>query len=182
MIKGLKTNHPEYLLEWREIGAARMKRGLRETFGPVGGDARRQRGWGALHIGGPLTRAAIDRFGIKLGKALYYRHVGNVFEGDIYVRHIDPLAIRRNPQHFREVLQLAPQLSVSQRNNKNLTDQFVYRYDFSAELGAVNAVIRIGPQFMFHILAICSDTLQIMTAAGEAPADGAFHCTIPKQT
>ncbi len=179
MVRGLVNNQREFLFEWRDVNPSRRKRVLREMFGEADGDARRQRGWGVLNLGGPLTRAAIDRFGIKLGKALYYRHIGKVFEGNVYIRQIDLITIKRKPQHFRDILELALQLSVSQRNNKNLAEQFVYRHDYNADLGAVNAVIRIGSQLLYHILAISADTVQRMADAGEPmTTGGGFRCTV----
>jgi hypothetical protein len=183
MLKGVVNNQPEYLVEWH-AGASRIKRALRETFGPNDGDARRQRGWGALNIGGPITRGAINRFSTKLGQALYYQHIGRIFEGDIYVAHIDPLNIRRNPQHFQEVLRLTPLLATSQRSKKDLAEQFIYRYNHSVEMGALNAIIRIGDQFLFHILVISKETVQRMSDEGEPPpirSSSPFHRTIRRR-
>ena len=52
------------------------------------GDLLRYAGYRALKFG-PLSDALIDRFSVKLGKALYYRHNGAVFEGYVYVRAFD---------------------------------------------------------------------------------------------
>jgi hypothetical protein len=85
LFDGVGNNQPEYIKEWLNgaSSASLQKRVLRQMLGP-NGDTLRRAGWGAMYWGS-LTCAAVERFGIKLGKALYYRHNNELFEGDIYI-------------------------------------------------------------------------------------------------
>src|SRR5439155_11052078 len=114
LFKGVLNNQPEIVAEWRDTTASRQKRFFRDVFGPHG-DAIRWAGYGAINLG-PVTRAAVHRFGIKLGKALYYRHIEKIFEGDIYVRQMDPFIKARNPEYLEQMFQFAPEFATLQRN------------------------------------------------------------------
>jgi len=181
LLDGVKNNQPEFLIEWGDVSASRKKRALRETFGPQG-DPMRWAGWGALNIG-PLSRAAIDRFIVKLGKALYYRHNDEVFEGDIYIKHIDPLIKNKNPAYWQGLLNFAPRFATPQRNSKSLADRFIYRFNHDTRLGVIYAVVQFGHQLIFQIMAARHDLAleleQNRAAAGEEmPTKGVFHCTL----
>jgi hypothetical protein len=52
--------------------------------------------------------ASYSHLGIKLGKALYYRHMEELFEGDIYVRLLDPLLKLKDADLFQELIEMAP--------------------------------------------------------------------------
>src|SRR5580704_11897647 len=54
------------------------------------GDERRRRGWSAIILG-PLTAAIVERFMIKLSKALYFKLNGHVFDGVLDTHQIDRL-------------------------------------------------------------------------------------------
>jgi hypothetical protein len=162
LFDGLGRNQPEFVLEWRDVGSARRKRFYREAFGSHGDDLRRA-GWGALNIG-PLTRAAIRRFSVKLGQALYYRHSVEIFEGDISTIHIDPLVKNNDTEYLKNVLELAPELVQPSRNQKSVQDKFAYRFNHSPELGALYVVAQFAPQMVIQIIAVRKDLAQRLEA------------------
>ena len=69
LVKEVKNNQPEIVNEWTSATINEQKRYFRDAFGPYGLQLRLA-GFGALTIGS-LTQAAIERFAVKLGKALY---------------------------------------------------------------------------------------------------------------
>ena len=93
---------------------ARRKREMRELFGSDA-DNLRYNGWNLLNLG-PLSIAVIERFILKLGKALYYKHNQKLFDGVIYTRYMNPLFIGNLPQQLSQILSKAP-LAVSLRRN-----------------------------------------------------------------
>ncbi len=103
---------------------------------------------------GPLTQAAIRRFMIKLGKALYYRHNKHVFDGVMYVHHIDRFSRDTTPEYIAEILRMAPASPEIARNGKSLLDQFVYRFNYSPEHRVMYAVVQFGDQFIFQLIAV----------------------------
>jgi hypothetical protein len=143
LLDGVRNNQPEILAEWGDISASRRKRVLRDAFGQDG-DRMRWAGWGAIKLG-PQTRGAIDRFCIKLGKALYYRHLHEVFEGDIYIRHVDAVIKDKDPELLKSLLQFAPQLAAPLRSMKSLADQFNYAFNESKNVGVLYAVVEFNP-------------------------------------
>jgi hypothetical protein len=182
LLRGVANNQPEFLLEWRNISATQLKKLFRNNFGDEG-DKLRWSGWGLLNIG-PLTRAAIDRFCVKLGKALYYRHIQELFDGDIYVTHIDPIMRHKDKKDYiDQVLALAPVFALPERNSEPLTNQFMYRYNHSVELGALYVVVRFGPQMVFPIMVLRYDLAVRLRSDTIAqgltePTRGLFHCPL----
>ena len=140
------------IAEWKSLRRTEIKDGLRRAFGREG-DARRARGWGLAYMG-PLTQAMIRRFMIKLGKALYYRHNNHVFDGAMYVHHIDRLSRDTTPAFIAEILRMAPASPKIVRNGKPLLDQFIYRFNHSPEHRVMYAVVQFGDQFIFQIIAV----------------------------
>jgi hypothetical protein len=181
LLNGVRNNHPEFVFEWGDVGASRKKRALRDIFG-ARGDHLRRAGWGALNIG-PLSRTAIDRFALKLGKALYYRHNQQIFEGDIYIKHVDPLIKNKDPEYWQSVLSFAPHFAMPRRNTKSLVDRFIYRFNHDSGLGVIYTVVQFGPQLIFQIMAVRQDLAieleATRVAAGEEiPTKGMFRCTL----
>ena len=180
LIQGVKNNNPEYIAEWGLgfFSASRQKRALRETFGQDG-DALRRAGWGTINIG-PLTHAAIKRFGVKLGKALYYRHNSALFEGDIYVRHLAPVGSDKDGQDLKEILRFAPVPVFPERSRKALGDQFMYRFNADSTFGIINAVIEFNPQLIYHVTALSKKLAEELKASTSAslPKEFLHHCTL----
>jgi hypothetical protein len=181
LLDGVRNNQPELLIEWGDVSASKRKRVFREMFGPQG-DYMRSAGWGAMNLG-PLSRAAIDRFTIKLGKALYYRYNHQIFDGDIYIKHVDPPHKEQGPRILGKILNFAPQFATPQRNAKSLADRFLYRFNHDACLGVIYAVVQFGLQLVFQIMAVRQDLAreleQNRAAAGEEmPTRGVFRCTL----
>lgn len=153
LVRGVRNNQPEFLTEWTEMSRNEIKRDFRSNFGRSQGDILRQKGWGLLKIG-PLTAAAIRRFMIKLGKALYYRHNEHIFDGALYLRNINAAARDTTPEFLDSILKIAPGLAVTERNKKSLSHQFIYRFNYSPEHRAMYAVVQFGQQLIFQIVAV----------------------------
>jgi hypothetical protein len=117
------------------------------------GDRMRHAGWGTANIGA-LTKAMLDRFTIKLAKALYYKHNGDIFNGVLYIHHIDIAARDGTPEYLQSILSMAPALAEIKRNQRSLSEQFLYRFNNSPEHGVMHAVVQFGDQFIFQILAM----------------------------
>jgi hypothetical protein len=149
---GVKNNQPSIVAEWERISRNDIRRGLRLACGSEG-DLRRQRGWSALHIG-PLTKAVIERFMIKLSKALFYKHNGKIFNGVLYIHHVNRLLRDTTPEYLKSIFQMAPALPEIKRNSRSLFDQFVYRFNHSPEHGVMYAVVQFGEQWMFQLIAV----------------------------
>lgn len=152
LARGVKNNQPHLVAEWESISRNDIRRSLRLAYGREG-DLRRQRGWGALHIG-PMTHAVIERFMIKLSKALYYKHNGKIFDGVLYIHHINRLSVDTTPEYLKSIYQMAPALPEIKRNSKSLFDQFVYRFNHSPEHGVMYAVVQFGQQWIFQLIAV----------------------------
>jgi hypothetical protein len=152
LVRGVRNNQPHMLAEWNDITRNETKRALRLAFGRDG-DRRRQEGWGMANLG-PLTQAIISRFMIKLSKALYYRHNHHIFDGVLYVNHINRLSRDTTPEYLNSILRMAPALPEIERNGKSLVDQFIYRFNHSPEHRVMYAVVQFGEQFIFQLIAI----------------------------
>ncbi len=156
LYKGVRNNTPEFFAEWNIKQPRRgVRRVMRESFGPVGDQLRRE-GWGPVHIG-PLTQNAINRFTVKLGKALYYRHTKEVLDGIIYACRLNTLS---DPSPIADLLnmkEMSPWVAITERGKTSLSDQFIYRFLSHETLGGVYAVVRFTDQFIFGILAVKHD-------------------------
>jgi hypothetical protein len=152
LVRGVRNNQPYMITEWQDITRNETKRALRLAFGSEG-DRRRQEGWGMANMG-PLTHAIISRFMIKLSKALYYRHNHHIFDGVLYVNHINLLSRDTTPEYINSILKMAPALPEIERNRKSLVDQFIYRFNHSPEHRVMYAVVQFGEQFIFQLIAM----------------------------
>jgi hypothetical protein len=112
----------------------------------------------------------MTRFMIKLAKALYYRHNNHIFDGVVYVHHIDRLSPHTTPQYFEAILSKAPAVPEIGRNRKSLVSQFNYRFNHSPEHRALYAVVQFSEQFIFQLIAVNREMdAQLM---GALPSDG----------
>jgi hypothetical protein len=179
LLQGVANNRPELIEEWRDVGASRKKRIFREKFGDYG-DELRWAGFGAINIG-TLSRETIERFAIKLGKAFYYLHTGQILDGSIYLAIVDyHSARRRRPEQMEEMLRFAPVLADLQRNKRQLSDQFIYRFNADRDLGVMYAVVEIGRQLLLQIFALRYDTAERLESDMELPTPrkGVFSCRL----
>ena len=151
LVDGVRNNQPNVLAEWGNVTRNEVRRDLRTAFGRERGDLLRGRGWGVANIG-PLTQAMITRFMVKLSKALYYRHNAAVFDGILYVNHIDITHRDATPEYFNGILRMAPALASVERNKQALSEQFIYRFNHNAEAQVMYAVVQFGDQFVFQLI------------------------------
>ena len=145
---GILNNSQAVAKEWRSNGA-RLKRMFREAFG-ADGDVLRHAGYGLIELSGN-TQAALDRFVLKLGHALYYKHVGRRLTG--VVAYITTKNVRENAETIQNLLALAPEAPTIQRAGRSLTDRFDYRFNCGADLGVIWIVVHFGGQFIASFLA-----------------------------
>lgn len=150
--RGVRNNQPDLIAEWTSKRRNEVKRDLRDIFGPDG-DKRRAAGWTTINMGS-LTMAMIRRFMIKLGKSLYYKHNGHIFDGVMYVTHIPPFSRDVTPAYMADILRMAPASPELVRNRKSLADQFLYRFNYSPEHRVMYAVAQFSEQFVFQIIAL----------------------------
>lgn len=181
LVRGVRNNQPAIFAEWLDVSASRKKRTFRQIFGDEG-DRMRRNGWGVANIG-PLTQSIIGRFMVKLGKALYYRHNDMLFDGIIYANHINIISIDKPPALMEEILRMAPDLSIPQRSKRPLTDQFIYRFNHSAEHGVMYAVVEFSEQFVFQLIVVgyeMANKLETMSqrAGSELPSVGRYPCPL----
>jgi hypothetical protein len=181
LVRGVKNNQPLVVAEWQNVTRNEVKRGLRVAFGSEG-DERRRQGWGLINLG-PLTRAMMTRFMIKLAKALCYRHNNHIFDGVVYVHHIDRFSPNTTPEYFKTILSKAPALPEIERNRKSLTSQFNYRFNHSPEHRVLYAVVQFSEQYIFQLIAVNREMdAQLMAALprdGRPFPDGIRHECFP---
>ncbi len=157
LLKGVANNQPELLRDWREGRPTERKRLFRNAFGEHG-DSMRHNGWTAIDMDGPVTQAMIDRFLLKLAKAIYYRHTNNVFSGVLYTRFANSLFVGDSTRMIESILSITPNRVFSTRNNVNISDQFFYRYNLTTENDMMFAAGQIGHQFLFETIALSPES------------------------
>jgi hypothetical protein len=163
-VRGLKDSQPAVLAEMMAAPATTQKRYFRQAFGSQG-DEIRHAGWAAATLG-PLTKAALARSMLKLGRALCYMHLGAPFEGGMATRHCSRL--QEADEFFDKILMMMPEAALPQRGNQDLTDQFIYRFNIDPVLGIFFAIVQFSRQFIFLILAASDNALK--TFAEEDPS------------
>ncbi len=181
LIKGTQNNWPAIVQEWTSGTRNDVRQVLRKSFGEMGDDMRRA-GYGAINLGS-LTHGMINRFLVKLGKALYFRHTGVIFDGIIFANHMSSYDARDDSTAIDAALSFAPLRADLVRANNPLDDQFIYRFNASVELGVVNAVVRFSDQLIFHILAIRRDFQDAVSRQRDnhglqQPTEGRFDCPL----
>jgi len=182
LVDGVRNNQPQVLSEWRDVSQNEIKRDLRSTFGRELGDLLRQRGWGVANIG-PLTQGMITRLMIKLSKALYYKHNGHVLDGILYVHHVDVTARDTTPEYIKGILRMAPAVAAIERNRKPLSEQFIYRFNYSPEAQVMYAVVQFGDQFIFQLIAMgreMHEKLVELNGGKDLPNAGRHECYLTK--
>lgn len=166
LMQGVINNQPEIAAEWQPLSRNRTRSVLRRAYGSEG-DERRRRGWSVIQIGGPLTQGVIQRFMIKLSKALYFKHNGHAFDGVLYSHQIDKLRADTTPEYLAEIYRLAPAIPELNRNCKSLYDQFIYRFNHSPEHRAMYAVVEFGVQWIFQLIAVSREMDFWLTSHGD---------------
>lgn len=185
LAQGVKNNQPEIVAEWMSMSCNEQKFALRNTFGRDAGDNLRRLGWITINLG-PLTKAMITRFMIKLAKALYFRHVNAPLDGFVYVFHINVVEKDTTPEFINSILAMAPVLPAIQRNKTPLLDQFIYRFNCSAEHGVIYAVVQFGEQYIFQLIALskpAASGLAVLaqTNGMELPTVNRFECFLEQR-
>lgn len=154
LVRGVANNAPGVIVELQGDNTRRSQRtAFRDLFGENKGDRYRLQGYRSAPIG-PLTRDAIDRFQVKLAKALYYKHSGQILDGEIWSVHLSAAdAVSMNPV-IETLLSITPFKAKIIRCGSELNDQFIYRYNCSSKPAALLfAVVQFSDQMMFHIVA-----------------------------
>ena len=146
LLKGIKNNQRDVMGEWfAPISRNEIRRSFRSSFGPEMGDELRRRGFNMISYG-PKTQAAIEIFGIKLALALYYKHFERHADGPVFCL---PLSAIRNREALRTAADHAPFVQHTTHRTVSLSDQFVYRYNASSDLGVLFVIVQLGPQLAF---------------------------------
>jgi len=146
-IQGLKNNRPDIAAEMLSFSRNQIKAALREEFGEMG-DIMRRRGYGVASLG-PKCQEVMRAFGRKLGKALFYQHIGRRLVGRIYCRSIS----LRDRDYMAALVEIAPSIPDISRSSKSLFDQFVYRFNFSIDYGILYTVVGFKEQLGYLIIA-----------------------------
>ncbi len=180
LAKGVKNNQPEIVAEWMGMSRNEQRSVLREVFRHATGDDLRRLGWSVVNLG-PLSDAMINRFMIKLAKALYFRHVNAPLDGVVFVFHVNAISKDTTPEFMNSILSMAPALPEIQRNKLSLLDQFIYRFNCSAEHGVVYAVVQFGEQYIFQLIALSKPMAERLAAfaqsnGSELPTVNRFEC------
>ena len=143
LFEGIKNNRPDVCEEWFDkISRNELRRRLRTAFGPEQGDKWRRRGLSIIHYG-PMTHQCFKIFGLKLMTTLYFKHFGRRCDGVAFARHQSMIDQKAS---IEAALELAPQLTLTSRNNRSLSGQFVYRFAEESTEGALFVVAQLGPQ------------------------------------
>lgn len=182
LMRGLRNNQPQFLAEWSSMTRNQQKTSYRKKFGKQSGDEFLRAGWGVIRLG-PLTQELFSRFMVKLGKALYYYHNKTLFDGVIYAVHVDPMSNENQSDYMNTIFKFAPELAISTRNKKSLSDQFAYRFNNEPQLGIMYAVVQFNEQFIAQIMAVKWDLdkrlqADLLQTGVEAPLQGRFPCPL----
>ncbi len=171
LAKAITNNAPEIMLEWRvnvPTSVSGRKRAFREAFGPLGDELRREQ-YGMIDIG-PLTKQRVSRFITKLGKTLFYKHIGRILDGymfqswhNIYTDPMETLQKRMNNIH-----NFAKNIEIPERAKKPTIDQFFYRYNCDPDRGWLFASVTFSEQMMFDLIVLTEPALEwILEQAGQ---------------
>jgi hypothetical protein len=152
LARGARNYCPDLYAEWLQLGPVGKKRAFREMFEEYG-DAMRREKYGMLNIG-KLSHLAIQRFLVKLGKALYYKHTDKLFDGVIYAKQYNFLTKENPDEFFEEILRVAHWPSDTRRNGQMLTEQFSYKFNCSPEHEVLYAVVRFSEQLIMQLIVI----------------------------
>jgi hypothetical protein len=152
LLQGLRNNRRDIVEEWLGSTSAWREAKLREGFGPLGAEMQR-RGYGVAQIGGK-THEVINYFGQKLSKALYYKHIERRLRGRLFCKSV---SLSTESELMKVSLEFAPGVPLIERSSKDLSGQFIYRYNFNVEYGVFCAVVGFGEQFGYIMFAMEQD-------------------------
>lgn len=140
-ITKMHDRHPEIINGMREFSRNETKRSLREI------------GFPSASLPQPLYMFEFpdsiievsERYGRKLGKALYYMHTGTIFpaSGRVHCEVMSNTSFMssRFPLDAFQMLSATPAIS---RAGKSLGDQFAYRWGMTEEKDAAAFLIQFG--------------------------------------
>lgn len=180
LLRGVRNNQLEILTEWTAISPTRTKRFLRDVFG-IHGDGLRRAGWGAINLG-PLTKAAASRFLVKVEKALYYKHIGVLLDGVLFIKKMPAVSILSYRMLLSDILRPTSRQSKCVRNKIDLSDQFAYWFEPREDVGVLYAFLRFGEQFTALIIAVRHDAEKLFVS-GDGPrlpsrGPGRYDCRL----
>ena len=140
-ITKMHDRYPEIINGMREISRTETKRSLRENGLPLDSLPK------PLYMV-ELPDSILDiaeRYGKKLGRALYYMHTGTIFPatGRVFCEVMPNVRFMSDkfPLDAFEMLVATPAIS---RSRKSLADQFAYRWGMTAEKDAAAFLIQFG--------------------------------------
>jgi hypothetical protein len=176
--KGIANNAPEILVEWganMPTSASGRKRAFRDAFGPLGDELRHQK-CGMIDIG-PLTKQSVDRYITKLGKTLFYKHVGRILDGYIFPDwhniYTDPAEALQ--QRLRNLQKFAKDVVIPERANKPMTEQFFYRYHCDPDRGLLFAAVMFSEQMMFDLIVVTAPAMErLLSDVGQIETKSEF--------
>ncbi len=149
--KRLRQEWPDLISEWRRpVGFVERKRAFREMFGHMA-EPFRSSGCEIIEIG-DITTAFLERTAIRFAKALFLRHTGRRLTGGL--QHSLIPALHPGSQDLSSILDFLGFLQTTHRGKVDLSGQFQYRYNVSAEHGAFAAVISPGGPLLFQVIAL----------------------------
>jgi hypothetical protein len=140
-ISKMHDRHPDIINGMREMSRNETKRSLREN------------GFLSVSLPKPLYMVEFpdsiievsERYGRKLGKALYYMHTGAIFpaNGRVFCEVMSNIRFmsRDFPLDAFHMLSASPTIS---RGGKSLADQFAYRWGMTPEKDAAAFLIQFG--------------------------------------
>lgn len=148
-LQQLHRRRPEWLAKMRELGRTETRQRLR------------QRGLSPKDLPGrePYIveipeefRGALNRYAVKLGKALYYLHTGQIVSATGVVKAKvatnEMFLSPKFPWEAYRPLDGAPALT---RSGKSLEDQFLYRYGIPVEGGSAGFVVQFRQSTVMSI-------------------------------
>lgn len=173
-LKGLRNNQPEVTQEMLQNATRNgQRRALRRIYGEDG-DALRRLGYGVANVG-PRARAAIDRFTVKLGKALFYKHTGKLLDGELWHSHFSAPTRPDSRSLLETLTSIATLQSITFREGNSLHDQFIYRFNYTdGSEPILYAVVQFSDQMMFSILAASKAFVKAVGGKLDLANGGAF--------
>jgi hypothetical protein len=152
LLQGLLNNRKDIVEEWLGGTPDWREAKLSEGFGPLGAEMHR-RGYGVAKLG-EKTHEAINYFGQKLSKALYYKHIERSLRGRLFFKSI---SLFTENELMKASLEFAPSIPLIERSSRDLSGQFIYKYNFNVEYGVFCAVVGFGEQFGYIMSAMEQD-------------------------
>lgn len=125
-LEKLHARRPEWVAQMKEFSRVETRRALRE-HGLSGLNRGRDEVY-MVSVPEPFADA-MNRYGAKLGRALYYRHTGRIIPegGHVSVKALTNTQFMsaKFPRERFRLLDVVPAVS---RGKRDLSDQFAYRY------------------------------------------------------